>query len=134
MFDENQRRTKISLGDEVEICGNFSSRIPFQITALNGDVGKYAIPCYDRLSKRINLLRGCGEIIGKSIQEIPDNADSRIIMILESPDRCEYANVVPGEETIRPSLRMSKKEGQQVAIYLIRLSRHLLVINLISGA
>lgn len=102
VFDENQRRTKISLGDEVEICGNFSSRIPFQITALNGDVGKYAIPCYDRLSKRINLLRGCGEIIDKSIQEIPDNADSRIIMILESPGRCEYSNVVPGKETIRP--------------------------------
>ena len=111
VFDENQKRTKISLSDEVEICGQFSSRIPFQITASKEDVGKYAIPCYDRLSKRINLLRGGRDIIDKSIQEIPDNADSRIIMILESPGRCEYSDVVPGKGTIRPQPANVEKGG-----------------------
>ena len=112
-FDENQKNDSKSLHEEIEICNQFSSRIALQIKAKRESIGKYAIPCYDRLSKRVNKLKDGREIIDRSIHEIKNNTDFRIVMILESPGRCEYSGVFPGKENVRPQpANVEKGEGE----------------------
>ena len=110
-FDENQKNDSKSLHEEIEICNQFSSRIALQIKAKRESIGKYAIPCYDRLSKRVNKLKDGREIIDRSIHEIKNNTDFRIVMILESPGRCEYSGVFPGKENVRPQPANVEKGG-----------------------